>query len=89
MFFNDLVTLIKGTGKGMCIENKTVCILLYADDIVLITENERDLQYMLDVLSNWCSVNTMTLNSQKNIIANFRPASFVRTSRVFACGTNN
>lgn len=41
---NDLVTLIKATGKCDCIQNETVCILICADDIVLITENERDLQ---------------------------------------------
>lgn len=89
LFLNDLVTLIKATGKGVCIENETIYILLYADDIVLITENERDLQYLLDVLSNWCSLNTMTVNPQKSNIVRFRPASVARTAQVFTCGSNN
>jgi hypothetical protein len=33
--------------------------LLYADDVVLLAENEKDLQKMLDVLNCWCENNAL------------------------------
>ena len=47
LFINDLALRIKSLGKGVNIDNETVSILMYADDIVLIAENEDDLQHML------------------------------------------
>ena len=35
---------------GISVENENVCILLYADDIVLLAPNEDDLQTLLDAL---------------------------------------
>ena len=40
LFLNDLVLSIKATDKGVTIDDIKVCILLYADDIVLIAETE-------------------------------------------------
>ena len=39
----SLVTNIKALDIGIDIEDEKICILLYADDIVLIAENENDL----------------------------------------------
>ena len=47
LFINDLALRIKSLGKGVNIDNETVSILMYADDILLIAENEDDLQHML------------------------------------------
>ena len=53
-FINDLAQKIKAVGKGISIDNgEQICILLYADDVVLLAENEADLQSMLNVLSGW------------------------------------
>ena len=49
MSIDDLVGKIKATGKGIQIDDDLLCILLYANDIVLMADNESDLQYMLDV----------------------------------------
>ena len=54
MYINDLTVGIKALGKGVCINNESVSILLYADDIVLIAECEKDLQDMLNFVSDWC-----------------------------------
>ena len=54
-FINDLAKKIKAIGKGIDIEEgERICILLYADDVVLLGENESDLQTMLNVLTAWC-----------------------------------
>ena len=47
--------------------------LQYADDLVLFGRNERDLQHMLEVVNQWCSVWNVTVNSDKSQIVHFRP----------------
>ena len=46
-FINDLAISSKVLNEGIDIGNQRVYILLYADDIVVIAENETDLQDML------------------------------------------
>jgi hypothetical protein len=77
---------MKNTGNGVTIDNELICILLYADDIVLIAANEADLQYMLNVLADWCSTNTMIVNPEKSNIVHFRPQSVGRSDCCFKCG---
>lgn len=53
-FINDLAVKLKNLGYGIDIGNvEKVCILLYAEDIVLLSENENDLQLMLNLLHEW------------------------------------
>jgi hypothetical protein len=59
MFINDLAITIKSADKGIFIDNEKLCILLYADDIVLVFDNENDPQLMLDILSSWCKSNSI------------------------------
>ena len=67
IFINDLAEQIKETKVGLYLnENllddscKSSCedfflnILLYADDICLLTTNENDLQFLLSVVEIWC-----------------------------------
>ncbi len=71
MFINDLAMNIKALGKGIELENELESILLYADDIVLLAANEADLQFMLDMLHEWCDRNSMVLNCSKSNIVHF------------------
>ena len=59
---------------------------MYADDIVLLSDNENGLQSMLDVLSVWCKANEMSVNSQKSNVVHFRPPSINCTNVTFHCG---
>ena len=54
MYINDLVSNIKELCTGIPIAGENVCLLMYADDLVLLARNERDLQNMLNVLHEWC-----------------------------------
>ena len=38
---------------GIMINGENICILLYADDIVILSENEQKLQNMLNKVSDW------------------------------------
>ena len=55
IFINDLATEIKNSNIGVILnENLAVNILLYADDIVLLAENEEDLQSLIFLVECWC-----------------------------------
>jgi hypothetical protein len=75
VFINDLANTMKSLNKGITVDNEKLCIFMYADDIVLLADNENDLQCMLDVLYNWCQDNDMFLNLCKSNIVHFRVPS--------------
>ena len=57
VYVNSLSECIKATGKGVKIgENWSVSLLLYADDIILLTENELDLCHKLCLINVPCIV---------------------------------
>ena len=85
-FVNDLAETIKAIGKGISIDNgEKVCILLYADDVILLAESEDDLQAMLNVLSVWCDNNDMLINTSKSKIMHFRATSVPCSNFNFSC----
>merc|ERR1711942_517805 len=52
IFINDLATEIKDSNIGIILEEGLLInILLYADDIVLLADNEEDMQSMVEC---WC-----------------------------------
>ena len=71
LFINDLALKIKSLGKGVDI----VCLLLYADDIVLNADNATDLQAMINTLYEWCNINCMSVDPKKSNAVHFRPNS--------------
>ena len=86
LFIDDFALSVKALGKGVDIGNEKVCILLYADDIVLFADNELDLQCMLDLLNSWCKKNHMFVNAEKSQIVHFRSRASSRTMFSFTCG---
>ena len=51
---NGLLLALNETNAGVKIPSGIVNNLAYADDIVLLAENEVDLQKLLNVVSEWC-----------------------------------
>ncbi len=50
LYINDLANEMKALSMGVMIDGgEKVCLLLYANDLCLIADNERDLQAMLNV----------------------------------------
>ena len=69
---NDLALRIKALGKGVMVDEDLICIILYADDIVLLSENADDLQLLLDCLNEWFGMTGMPVNASKSNIMHFR-----------------
>ena len=61
---------------------------MYADDLVLLADNEIDHQLMLDNLSNWCLANYMLINPSKSQIVHFRQRSVPCSDFLCTCGTD-
>ncbi len=64
-FINDIVDGIKFVNIGINIDGINVCILLYADDIVLLTETE-------DNVYEWSKKLKIRFNAQKSNILHVR-----------------
>ncbi len=70
MFINGLAEEIKRLNIGIDdINGRNVSILLYADDIVMFSEN---MQYMLNYMDEWCFKWKLKLNINKSNIVHFR-----------------
>ena len=53
LYINDLIEGINGLGKGIKYGNNQLSCLVYADDIILLSESENDMQTMLDFTNDW------------------------------------
>ena len=62
IYINDLAMALKETNIWVNVEDHKICILLYADEIVLLAENETDLQILLDITYDWCYKWKLTIN---------------------------
>jgi hypothetical protein len=68
---------------GIDIGSEKVCILLYADDVVFLCENEDDLQEMLNTLESWCYSKKINVNLEKSKIVHIRTQSVTRSNFQF------
>ena len=80
IFINDLGEQIKQSGIGLKLNcnvenvepNLMVNILMYADDLILLTENENDMQFLLYLVETWCSKWRLEVNLTKTNIMHIR-----------------
>ena len=64
-------------------------ILLYADDMVLIADNEKDLQTLLDILHQWCHKWRLSVNIDKTQVVHFRPSRKKGSNVSFKYGSSS
>ena len=62
LYVNDLVIKINSLDIGIEIGDEKVSILLYADDLVLVSSSEDDLQILLQELNTWRQNNGIKIN---------------------------
>ena len=88
LFVNDLATDIKSLSKGVPINGEQISILMYADDVVLISDSEEGLQEMLHTLDAWSRDWRLNINYDKTKVVHFRRSNQPRTMRQFFVGEN-
>ena len=66
LYINDLAVQVKNLNKGVQIDDYNLSILLYADDIALISSSEIGLQYSLDTVDSWCKKWRLQINPDKS-----------------------
>ena len=86
LYVNDLVIKINSLDFGIEIDGEKVAILLYADDLVLISATEDDLQTLLNELTTWCLANGLNINQKKSDVVHFHPSSVSQTIFNFKIG---
>ncbi len=80
IYINDLAKEIKDLNIGISIGDVKISILMYADNIVLLAENEKDLQCLLDKLNNWSLKWKMQVNQFKTNVVHFKKKGQPRTN---------
>jgi len=69
---NDLVKEINELNMGVDCGSDKVSILLYADDIALISDDSEKLQKLLNYMKSWCTKWRMKVNVKKTNVVHFR-----------------
>ncbi len=72
LHINGLVRVIKEFGIDIDVGGEIIAILLYAGDIVLLSESQQDFQCLLDVLPQWYQGSVMTVNLDMSKVVHFR-----------------
>ena len=85
-FINDLVSHLKDLNLGIDVDGEKICILLYADDFVLLANSEQDLQSLLNATYTWCNKWHLKLNTTKTKVIHFREKRKRQTSSQFIYG---
>ena len=86
LFVNDLATELKDSGLGIPMGNDKICVLLYADDIVILGEKVEDVQKLLDIVHKWTSKWRLVINVDKTKVVHFRRQCQPQTNYSFKCG---
>ena len=74
---------------GIDINGEKICALLYADDLVLVSNDEKSLQSMLNTMQKWCSKWRLLINGSKSNVIHFRKARSKRSEHRFTFGKVN
>ena len=88
LYINDLVDEINSLDKGISIDSRKISLLLYADDLVVLTSCEEDLNIMLNTINNWCKKWRVLVNREKSKVVHFRPKRIDRTESNFYLGND-
>ena len=71
IFINNLAREISESGVGIDVGGKKVAILLYADDIVIITDSAEDLKKSMKIATNWGKQWRCSFNRDKSQVVVF------------------
>ncbi len=74
---------MKQLNMGIPFDNDKICILLYADDIVILAKDPAQLQLLLNFTNSWCKNWKMKISEDKTKIAHYRKKSISCSTQSF------
>lgn len=80
---------MKQLNVGVEINNERICLLMYADNVILLANNEEELQSLLDCLAQWCERSVLKINRDKSKMIHFRRPASPCSNYVFSCGDHH
>ena len=89
IFINDLAISLKNLNLGVKFGELTIPILMYADDVAIISDNKDQLQTMLNLVDTWCKQWGMNVNMSKTKVIHFRKKGSDRCEQIFKLGERN
>ena len=89
LFINDLAKDLNEKGKGIQIGELNLSILMYADDVVLLSDNHSNAQLQLDIMTKWCSTWGMFPNIKKSQVVHHRNPQKPRCRKVLKLSGEN
>ena len=85
---NSLVYKLKEAEVGVKCGSQVSPVLLYADDAVILAEDERSMRRGLDTLAEWCSEWAVEINVEKCGVMHVRKKGVKRTEVKFYVGSD-
>ena len=90
MYLNDIEeTFLLHNYQGVDIGMLKLCLLLYADDVILFSESEEGLQDGLNILYDYCQRWKLTVNTEKTKVLIFRKSGRLRRNTTFTFNGKN
>ncbi|CAG2243004.1 unnamed protein product [Mytilus edulis] len=86
LFINSLIPEINNLHKGINIGDDMVSCLLYADDLVIMSDSADGLQSQLDSLHKWTNDHLMTVNYDKSKVMHIRKTTVNQCGHTFMFG---
>ena len=68
LYLHDLPEQFETVNDPVCLDGRAIDCLLYADDWIIVSQTAEGLQRSLSKLQEYCSLNSMTINSDKTKI---------------------
>ncbi len=72
LYINYLIKEVRKLNIGVKVGEELVSIFAFADDIVIITNSEEELQQILKSIEAWCKNWPLIVNKDKSRIVHFR-----------------
>ena len=86
LYINSLITKLKEAGVGVKCRGQLISVLLYADDAVILAEDEKSMKHGLNTLVEWCNEWSVEVNVEKCGVMHVRRTGMKRTEEKFDVG---
>ena len=80
LFIEDLEMYLQGNPNRLTVQDVTLMLLMYADDMAIVGESPEDLQKSLDLLYEYCTKWGIEVNTEKTKIIVFKKGGRLRRS---------